>query len=107
MGVPLLLVAHRVHRDSHLTDCVYAIVPMQVCLVMFVCSFPRPVRAETSSSAALTHTSHSQMATNMLAIIVGSVIGGILLIVIAVELYIIYELLRARKFKQKLMSEME
>ena len=47
------------------------------------------------------------MATNMLAIIVGSVIGGILLIVIAVELYIIYELLRARKFKQKLMSEME
>ena len=48
-----------------------------------------------------------QMVDHTLAIIVGGVIGGILLIVIAVELYIIYELLRARKFKQKLMAEME
>ena len=44
---------------------------------------------------------------DMITLIVGGIIALILLIIIGVLLYIIYELLRTYKFKQRLLAEME
>ena len=43
----------------------------------------------------------------MITLNVGGIIALILLIIIGVLLYIIYELLRTYKFKQRLLAEME